>query len=249
MKKKIRRSGRLGSAPSDLLIFFFPLLLSACGGATPPPQEPQQEAVHEDRKPVKPGLQVASELGTVDPAVVKRAFAAHNAEFERCQAKGVERLEVMNGGVKFFLRIGRDGSARYAYIADGDLGDRDTEKCLLDIVMGASWPKPDGGGEAEATYSMDLPLMGGRPPNDWNADKIAAALGKHGNAVDKCKEGVSGTFRVTMYVGEGGKVLSVGVAVPSKDGEEKSECIVKAMKGMHGLPTPGSWPAKVTFVL
>jgi hypothetical protein len=223
-------------------------LVVACGGSTPPAQEPQQE-VPVEPKPVKTGMQVSSELGTVDPAAVKRAFSAHNAEFERCQAKGVEKLEVLSGSVKFFLRIGHDGSARYAYIADGDLGDRETEKCLLDVVMGASWPKPDGGGEAEATYSMELPLQGGRPPNDWNADKVAAALGKHSDAADKCKAGVSGTFRVTMYVGEGGKVLSVGVAVPSKDGEEKSECIVKAMKGMHGLPTPGSWPAKVTFAL
>jgi hypothetical protein len=213
----------------------------------PPPQALEQEAKPES-KPQGPAIQVSSELGTVDPAVVKRAFSSHSAEFEKCQAKGLEHLEVLAGGVKFFLRIGHDGSAKYAYLSESDLGDRDTEKCLLDVVMRASWPQPQGGGEAEATYSMDLPLQG-RAPNDWAVDKVTHALGSVGSAADRCKGGVGGTFHVTMYVGEGGKVLAAGIAAPSKDGEEKSDCIVKAVKGMHGLPTPGTWPAKVTFGL
>jgi len=50
-------------------------------------------------------------------------------------------------------------------------------------------------------------------------------------------------------VGPGGKVLSAGVAMSSKDGEENANCLAKALVNMKGLPSPGSWPAKVTFPL
>src|SRR4029077_18378205 len=98
-------------------------------------------------------------------------------------------------------------------------------------------------------YSMELPLQATRPPNPWRSDKVAEALGKHGEAIDKCKAGATTAFRATMYVGPGGKVLSAGVAVSSKDGEDKADCLAEALMKMKGLPAPGRWPAKVSFGL
>ena len=89
--------------------------------------------------------------------------------------------------------IGEDGSAKWAYLEASDLGDRPTEKSLLDAVKAAQWPKPDGG-DAEAHYGMELPQQSTRPPSDWNSDKVAKALGKSGDAIDKCKSGASATF-------------------------------------------------------
>jgi hypothetical protein len=107
-----------------------------------------------------------------------------------------------------------------------------------------------------------------RPPADWPSDKIALVLAKQADDALKCKQGVKGTFRVTAYIepggGEGaekkgrkhggnhgpkeGHVEAVGVAPPSKDGEAKVDCIVDAVKEWR-MPSPGSYAAKVTFIL
>jgi hypothetical protein len=217
----------------------------ACGGSEPPPQAP--EPPREEPRAVKSAIKTQSELGSVDPGAVKAAFHRLEDKFVACQTKGLERVEVLAGNVKFFVRIGQDGAAKWAYLEEGsDVGDRETERCLLDAVMGAPWPKPDTG-DAEAHYSIELPAQG-RPASDWSSDRVSAALGKHGDAIDRCKGGASG-FHATMYVGPGGRVLSASVVASRKDGEEKAECLMKVLEKMKGLPNPGSWPAKVTFGL
>jgi hypothetical protein len=198
--------------------------------------------------PSKPRLRTSSELGDVDPAEVTKAFKGLGDSFMDCQKRGLDRVEVLSGGVKFFLRIGADGSAKWSYFEESDIGDRDTEKCLLDVVKNARWPKPNGG-DAEARYSMELPLQSTRPPNDWASDKIMSALGKNGGAIDRCKAGANARFRATMYVGPGGHVLAAGVATSAKDGEDKADCLTEVLVKMKGLPSPGSWPAKVSFGL
>ena len=116
-----------------------------------------------------------SELGSVDPAAVQQAFGALDDKFTQCQKQALGRVEVLSGSVKFSVRIGEDGAARWSYLEDSELGDRETEKCLLDVVNAARWPKPDGG-DAEAHYGMELPLQSTRPASDWSSDKVAAAL-------------------------------------------------------------------------
>jgi hypothetical protein len=231
----------------SIALAFVGLALAACGGE-PPPQVP--EAAHEEAPPPpkKSGLKMKSELGSVDPGAVKRAFVALDDKFMGCQKRALDRVEVLSGSVKFFVRIGEDGAAKWTYLEGSELGDRETEKCLLDTVRGASWPRPDGG-DAEARYGMELPLQSTRPANEWNADKVAGALGKHGSALDECKAGANATFHATMYVGPGGKVLAAGVATSTRDGEDKADCLTDVLKKMKGLPSPGSWPAKVGFDL
>jgi hypothetical protein len=179
---------------------------------------------------------------------VTRAFKGLSESFIECQKRGLDRVEVLAGGVRFFVRIGADGSAKWTYFEESEIGDRDTEKCLLDVVMNARWPRPNGG-DAEARYTMELPLQATRPPNDWVLDKVAAALGRHGDAIDRCKAGVSARFHATMYVGTGGRVLAAGIATSTKDGEDKADCLADTLVKMKGLPSPGSWPAKVSFGL
>jgi hypothetical protein len=220
----------------------------ACAGP-PPPKEPEAPHAEPPQREVKLVLKTRSELGTVDPDAVKKAFSALDSAFMDCQKRALDRVEVLSGSVKFFLRIAADGSAKYSYFEDSELGDRDTERCLHDVVAGARWPKPDGGGEAEARYGMELPLQATRPPSDWSSDKVMSALGKRGGAIDQCKGGVAATFRATMYVGPGGKVLAAGVTASSRDGSDKVDCLADVLLKMKGLPSPGSWPAKVSFGL
>ena len=236
--------------PIHPLLPAFPLLSSAlvvaCGGGEPPPRAP--EAPKEEPHAAPAPLRAASELGQVDPAAVKRTFSGLDDKFMECQKRALGRVELLAGNVKFFLRIASDGSAKWAYLEESELGDRDTERCLLDVVAGAHWPKPDQG-DAEARYGMELPLQASRPPNDWGPDKVTTALTKHGEAIDKCKAGASASFKATLYVGPGGKVLAAGVATSAKDGADKADCLAEVLGKMKGLPSPGSWPAKVTFGL
>jgi hypothetical protein len=227
-------------------LLLFATGIAGCGGEEPAAKAP--EPVHEEATPRKPALKASSELGDVDPAEVTSAFKKLSDSFVDCQKRGLDRVEVLAGAVKFFLRIGADGSAKWVYLEESELGDRDTEKCLIDVVTSARWPRPSGG-DAEARYSMELPLQATRPPNDWGPDKVAAALGRDGAALDRCKGGATGKFRATMYVGPGGKVLAAGVATSTRDGDETADCLSKALLKLKGLPSPGSWPAKVSFGL
>jgi hypothetical protein len=193
-------------------------------------------------------MKMASELGTIDPGAVKKSFARLDDKFTECQTRGIEHIGVLSGTAKFFVRIGSDGAAKWAYLEDSDIGDGATERCLVGVVMDAQWPKPEGG-DAEVRYSMELSLNASRPPNDWSPDKVTGAITRQAGAIDRCKQGSTATFRATLYVGPGGHVLSAGLAASSKEGAEKTECLEKALMRLHGLPTPGSWPAKVTFGL
>lgn len=224
------------------------LVLVACGGHEPPPRPPEVAHVEPPKAP-KPALRMNSELGTVDPAAVKQVFHKLNDKFADCQKQATARVELIAGSVKFFLRIGPEGVAKWAYLEESDVGDHAAERCLLDALMMARWPQPEGGGDAEAHYGMELPLMSRRPPNDWDSDKVSKALDKRASAIDKCKAGASATFHATMYVGPGGKVLAAGVIAAGKDTDDQVDCLAGVLEKLKGLPSPGSWPAKVSFSL
>jgi hypothetical protein len=231
--------------PAVLLL----VLASACGGSPPPPPAPPPEPpapVHNG-----PHLSVQGELGEIDQEATDKAFRGLQPGLMQCYQQGQKRVEYLSGDIKLFLRVGPDGGARWAFFEQTTLGDRATERCMLDAVKSAHWPQPTGG-EAEVHKDLGFdPPSNVRKPVDWNPDRVAEALDKHGGDASSCKAGAAGSFRVTAYVephGKGGKVQAVGVAPPSKDGDDKIECIVDAVKKMK-MPSPGSYAAKVSFVL
>ena len=64
-------------------------LCVACGGSPPPAAvEPPKPEVHE----VKLALKTRSELGTVEPDAVTRAFHALDDKFTGCQKQGLDRV-------------------------------------------------------------------------------------------------------------------------------------------------------------
>lgn len=227
------------------------MLVAACGGSTPPPvtaasnDDTSQQAAHDGAMP-----QVQQELGSIDPNAVERTFEKYQNRIQGCFKSGQQRIEYLDGDVSVFLRIGQDGAVRYGYFEDSTVGDRQTEKCILDLLASASWPKPQGG-EAEVRKSFGFDAGDVRPPTDWSPDKLAAALGKAQKRIDDCKGGVSGTFKGAAYIqpdGKKGKVQAVGLAAPSKEGADKIDCLVGVVQGLE-VPSPGSYAAKVTLGL
>jgi hypothetical protein len=227
-------------------------LLVACGSKPPPPATDPSDPEAPRSSGAGPKLQMSTELGSIDQRATQTTIDGLQPKLQGCYKKGLKKLDFMAGDLKFFLRVSQEGSVKYAFLEDTTLGDRDVEKCMLDVLNGASWPKPEGG-EAEVRNGIGFDHAGDvREPTPWTGDKLAELLGKHEPDFKKCKEGVSGSFKVTAYVepdGKDGKIVAVGMAPPSKEGEGKIECLVDAVKGMKKVPSPGSYPAKVQFNL
>lgn len=224
------------------------LFLVACGGSTPPAENPTPDptpaATAKPRK--RSGPSVSQELGSIDKTAVDAVFLKLGSSAKQCQKQGIGRVEYLSGDYKMFLRIGEDGKVKYGWLEESSLGDRATEKCLLDAAFAASWPKPQGG-EAEVRQGAGFNAGDAREPTDWSGDKIMAAVGGNAN-LKKC--GASG-LQVTAYVepeGKDGKVVAAGASASSKDAAEKIDCVVDALKGMK-TPSPGSYAAKVSFKL
>ena len=225
-------------------------LLVACGGSAPPPEH--VEAAPTATQEAAPMPVVHQELGSIDDRAVSNTFQDLSLQFEGCQKAALKRLPYFSGTVKFFLRVGEDGKTKWDYIEQSTLGDYDAERCLLDAIEAAQWPKPIGG---DATVERDLsfdPFDGARQPSDWDPDKVAATLGKHKKELDKCVGAApNAKFNVTAYVephGKEGRVVAVGVATSTKDGAPQVKCIVDALKPLK-MPSPGGYPAKVSFGL
>jgi len=224
-------------------------LLAGCGG--PPPEVPAAVAPPPPKSVVRgPALKASQELGSIDEAATKRVFQKLGGQFQSCQTDAVGRIEYLSGDVKFFLRIGENGRAKYGYLERSTLGDRRAEECLVDAAMSAAWPAPEGG-EAEVRYDglgFD-PASSARMPTEWPSDKIAAVIGRHTDAFSRCLSAAAGAkFTVTAYIAPGGKVQSVGVATSSKEGAAQIGCGVSVVQSMK-MPSPGTWAAKVAFQL
>src|SRR5579871_3314401 len=167
-----RRGGFWGYYGASILALF---ISSGCGGAEPPPKEPEAAPA---AVVARPKLRVQTELGQIDPKLTEATFQKLQPAFMRCYVDGQKRIEFLGGDVKFFLRVQQDGHAKYAYISDGTLGDRTTERCMLELAMNAAWPQPEGG-EAEEQKSIGFDPPGGiRAPTDWASDKVGAEVGK-----------------------------------------------------------------------
>jgi hypothetical protein len=262
-----------------LLVTFASFSVLACGGAPPPPPEqPKEDGDSTAKRPSGPTPQVEQELGSIDQRAVERKFGALQGDLEKCHQQGRDRVEYMSGDVKIFMRVGKDGKVRYSYFEESTLGDRDTEKCILDTLGRASWPQPEGG-EAEVRNGFGWGPGGERAPTPWGPEKVIGALDDSKDVkkdVQKCKAGAKGDFIVTAYVEPddsapeekpaakpaggspgkkggkkagkdgGGKFKTIGIVPPNKDGADKVDCIVDALRPLK-LPTPGSYAAKVSF--
>jgi hypothetical protein len=162
---------------------------------------------------------------------------------------GAKHVEFLGGSVAFLLKIDGTGRVSDAYLEHSTLGNRTTERCMLDALRAKSWPKPVGGqhGLARKSFTFDPP-NDVREPISWDDRDAAPGLKKIASEVSQCKRGHSGSFEATLYVGTDGKVLSAGVTPPDEDGEDALDCLVGVLESAS-FPSPGSWPAKVTVTL
>lgn len=208
-------------------LFAISATLLACGG-DPPAKNPNDQ---NDAPPIVEqgggaamhngagAPQMTQELGSMDIRQVEKTFNnLLNGSLEsKCHKQGRDRIEFLAGDVKLFTRVATDGTVRYGYFEDTNIGDRDTEKCILEVMKTAPWPKPVGG-EGEVRNQMSWTGGDERPPAPWTADKVTGALEKDKaakEAVDKCTAGATG-FKITGYV-EPGEIEGKGDAAAADE--------------------------------
>jgi len=222
------------------------LVCLACSESAPAPKtaddKPEVEEQHGSR------LTMSSEIGGLNEEKVNSAFEKSLSGLERCLQQGSSRVEFLGGSVSFFVKIDTSGKVDGAYLEKSTLGDRDTEKCMLDALRARKWPKPVGGEHGLARKSFDFdPPNDVRAPADYDEEHLNKGLGKISDKLASCK-GSKGSYEATMYVATDGSVLSASVTPPNEDGENSVDCLVSTLKSAS-FPSPGSWPAKVTFTL
>jgi hypothetical protein len=224
-------------------------LLAACGSDTPAKSANDVSEEPSGSRGGSEGMSANAEIGALNEAAVDSAFQKSLSGFERCMQSGARRVEFIGGKVAFYIEVDREGALGDARLEESTIGDHDTEKCMLGVLRKKSWPKPVGGDKGYARKSFDFdPPNDVRPPTDWDSERLSEALKKLDRELGECKQGLSGRFKATMYVAIDGSALSVGVVPPNQAGEAALDCLVEKLKA-ETYPSPGSWPAKVSFEL
>ncbi len=232
-----------------LLLAALAAAVIGCGASStePPPAAP----VSAPPRHSAPRLHLQSELGQIDEAATSKTFSRSQSALMRCYTQGQGRLDYLAGDVKFFLRVQPDGHLRWAFVEQSTLGDHETEACMLEVLHSIAWPLPDGG-DAEVHHDLGFDAPPGvRAPTDWSDGRVAQAVEHSSGAAAACKTHGTAVFQVTAYVGPdhgGGRVIAASVAAPSAAAAADVDCLLGVVRGMK-LPSPGSYPAKVSFSL
>jgi hypothetical protein len=186
-----------------------------------------------------------SEIGGMNEEAMDRAFQSLGSAVQECIAAGTGRIKGLGGAVTIALRVARDGTAKWAYIKTSTLGDRETEKCLLDAVRAKTWPKPVGGdGLAEKSFE----LAAEKEPIAIEEEREKKPLALVRKEAFKCRKGVRGTFTATVYVRTSGAVLTTSVTPPNEKGEDAADCMVEIIKKVKFIPG-GNRTGKFSFEL
>jgi hypothetical protein len=223
------------------------LLLAACGS------EPQGDDVTEDvtatsygdeeEEVVDDGVEIEGLMGTLSSAEISRMLEPRMQRFAQCFSSRYGELELVGGEIELAFRVARDGSVLWVIPHASSIGDRITERCLLDAARSSRFPEPHGG-EAEFRYPLAFdPPEDVRPPLNWDESRVSDQVATQARTVRSCG---SGPVSVTVYIGRGGDVMAAGVATTDPEHADALDCVADAVREWT-MPDPGSYPAKVTF--
>ena len=188
---------------------------------------------------------VEGETGGLNQHDVESAFMALHPKVERCIVDGMDRIGALGGTFKVSMKIDPDGTAHSVFLSESNLGDRDTESCILELIRAKTWPRPLGGdGLAEHEFAVDAL----EPAAELDSDELRPAMRSIRRKVHPCVRRVRGRFVATMYISRNGQVRGAGIAPPSAAGEERADCVAEALRKFN-FGRQGSRLSKVTIAL
>ena len=227
-------------------------MIAACGGNTPPPEAPKNDpkvAVGDDtKKSHTPAIEY--DLGPVDPSIFKQKIESLKSGWNDCFLEVHKKHPFIEGKITFTFHTNKDGSVKYAFVKDGDLGSRAIEKCVIDSIRAQNYGPPMDAKEGEMaghTYGWAID-EDDRPADPGAQGSVMPSLEKAKGKLDACKKGGKGKVTATIYVDKGGKPVSAGVAIDDASLEGAVDCLVDVLMGLKYV-NKASWPTKVTVTL
>ena len=226
-------------------------VVSACGGAPVETDEPAPTPRAQTQTQPPPerrdGVAITGLMGTISAEFVRDTLQLRQDRFLRCFTQRLDDVPVLGGTIELAFRVRLDGTVRWVYPRRSTVGDRETERCILEVASTVHFRRPNGG-EAEFSWPFEVGLADDvRPPLNWGPERIATPLASAGDLGTRCRApGTQSTFAVTAYVGAGGRVLAAGAAASDVDGLPAIDCVLDAVRGLRA-PDPGAYPAKLTF--
>ncbi len=223
---------------------------AACGGSAHTEQREPTAPASVNARASAPrqddGMRVEGLSGTISERAVHEGIQTRMTDFMKCVSKGYRRIDMLGGSIELAFRVRLDGSVAWAFPKSSDVGDRETERCVVDVARRVVFVRPQGG-EAEFTHPLSFdPLDDVRPPVQWSAVRLEEVIAERSDEVaSACGHG---EFVVTSYVDRGGRVLGAGAATTDDAAASKLDCVVRSVHEWT-MPDPGSYPAKVTFAL
>lgn len=223
-------------------------LIAGCGGGGSTETAARGDATTGAEREPEPddGSSITGLMGTIRADQVDNALQPRMGQFLRCLEPRMSDVEFLGGDVRLAFRIHVDGTVAWVYPAQTTLGDRQAEQCVLEVASRARFPRPHGG-EAEFTWGFGFdPPDDVRAPLSWEATRVGEALMRGApDLAQRC--GVRGA-RVTAYVAPGGRVIAAGASAPDAGSLASIDCVIEAVRALT-MPDPGSYAAKVTFLV
>ncbi len=227
------------------------LALIGCG-STPPPEAPKPEPAADTAKVEKTstGPSIEYDLGPVDPNIFKKKVEALRSSWNDCYTHAHDKQETLEGKLTFTVRTNKDGSVKWAYVKDADLGSREVERCVIDSLKSTNFGPPTDAKEGEVQgHTLGWELDGDARAADPGAQSsVLPSIEKAKGKLDGCKKGSKGKMVATLYIAKGGKPLSVGLAIDDPNADAAIDCVVNVLMGLKYV-NKASWPTKVTVQL
>ena len=188
------------------------------------------------------GLEVEGLTGTLSPDEIHGALNPRLSAFARCFSRRYAQLDVVGGHFEFAFDVSPRGRVTNVVPASSSVGDRSTERCLLEVASDTRFPEPHGG-PAEFSWSVSFdPPEDVRPATVWPPSHVTESVDEQSESLDECG---GRALEVTMYVAPGGAVMAAG-ATGDEPSEEILDCVATTVAEWR-MPDPGSYPAKVSF--
>jgi hypothetical protein len=244
MAEILRTPSRVGTSVAGL----FALLTAACGGESTTTPEPAANARSEggEAPPSGDELAVTGLRGTLSQSQIQGALEPRMLKFSRCVERRSSEIEWLSGKVELTFHIALDGSVARVFPSLSELGDREAERCIVEVAQGTRFPRPSGG-EADFSWSLEVPPDPDvREPVAWDAAQASEILLAH--AAEVLGQCGGGAFDVTLHVDTSGSVLAGGVTTKNEDDADKLDCVAEALRAWT-FPSPGSYPARISFGL
>lgn len=173
------------------------------------------------------------QLGQLNDEEMQSPFKERWTQIIGCyqSAKTRGKLWYLGGTVELKFRVGADGAPKTVHIVSSNVGNWDTERCVLQIARGITFARPHGGAEAEFTYPIEFRARA--QVLEWEGERVLPLLRKPKSKplkdMAECKKQLAGVrpppMSMTLYVAPGGKVTSAGFSADAEINDAWAGCL------------------------